>query len=647
MGRDGWNGESDRSSSGLDAGGLTDAVARASCDVAVAVDRDGRVAYASPGLGELLDCDRAAVVGRDWFDECVPSGALAAVSAAVERMLDGEADRVDGVECPVEGPGGEGRRLDWTAVPIRDAAGGVTGVLFAGSRPDGQGDERPGDGPRELAAPEKRYRTLLRAAPDPVFVADAETGEVLAVNDAATDLLGRGREAIVGCQQTDLHPADQRERCRALFEAHVEAGDVTCCERFDDGDPIEVVTADGDRVPVEISVNVVDRGDRTLAVGQFRDVTGRERRERDLRGFRAAVEQAGHAVLITDTDETIEYVNPAFEEISGYDASEAIGKRPSILQSGAHDDAFYREIWETILSGEVWEGELRNERKDGRQYDIEQTIAPITDGGDIERFVAVNTDITERKERERQLERERNRLDEFATTVAHDLRNPLSVAVANLELATSDGRDGSLSDAMDALERMDAMIDEVLTLSKQGQTVQDPAPVCFDAVVETAWHSVDTTDGRLQVDDDAVGWTLTADEARLCGLFENLFRNAVEHGSTSSRPAADDAVEHGSTGNQPPADDAVEHGDTDVTVRVGRLPERTGFFVADDGPGIPPEDRNRVFESGVTTSADGTGFGLAIVKQIVDAHGWRVDVTTAETGGARFEVVTGGHTREP
>jgi PAS domain S-box-containing protein len=135
-------------------------------------------------------------------------------------------------------------------------------------------------------------------------------------------------------------------------------------------------------------------------------------RGRDLRAFVEAVEQSGHSIYVTDRDGTIEYVNPTFEEISGYSRTEAVGRNPRILQSGHHDEAFYADVWETILSGEVWEGDIVNRRKDGELYHVHQTVAPITDeDGTVERFVAVNADITERKRREQEIERQRDLLD--------------------------------------------------------------------------------------------------------------------------------------------------------------------------------------------------------------------------------------------
>jgi signal transduction histidine kinase len=129
---------------------------------------------------------------------------------------------------------------------------------------------------------------------------------------------------------------------------------------------------------------------------------------------------------------------------------------------------------------------------------------------------------------------------------------------------------------------------------------------------------------------------LAADPDRLASLLENLFRNSVEHGSTGSRPQADDSVEHGSTGSRPRAGDEVTDADRAVAVEVGALPD--GFYVADDGPGVPEDRRDRVFERGYSTTREGTGFGLSIVEEIAAAHGWTVAATEADGGGARFEV---------
>jgi PAS domain S-box-containing protein len=138
-------------------------------------------------------------------------------------------------------------------------------------------------------------------------------------------------------------------------------------------------------------------GDPVAMNGTVQDVTDRVSDRRDLETFREAVEHAGHSIYWTDPDGRIEYVNPAFEETTGYAPDEAQGENPNILKSGAHDETFYADLWETILDGETWHGRVVNERKCGERYVVDQTIAPVTDSsGEIERFVAVNVEPTTR-----------------------------------------------------------------------------------------------------------------------------------------------------------------------------------------------------------------------------------------------------------
>ena len=211
-------------------------------------------------------------------------------------------------------------------------------------------------------------------------------------------------------------------------------------------------------------------------------------------------------------------------------------------------------------------------------------------------------DVTEQRRRERELERQNERLDRFASVLSHDLRNPLNVATGRAELALETGDVGHVENVSTALGRMADIIDEVLTLAREGEGIHAPEPVALDAVAREAWGNVETGDASLGVADDS---RFAAERERLVRLLENLFRNSLEHGGP------------------------------DVTVTAGSLPD--GFYVADDGPGIPEGERDHVLEYGYSTAEGGTGFGLSIVTAIAEAHGWDVTVTESGAGGARFE----------
>ena len=232
----------------------------------------------------------------------------------------------------------------------------------------------------------------------------------------------------------------------------------------------------------------------------------------------------------------------------------------------------------------------------------------------------------DRIEREYELKRKNERLEQFTSFVSHDLKNPLNVADLRLELAMEDCDSEHLRDVAVALDRMETLTDDLLTLAKAGQHVDDVESIHLATLARTCWQTVQTADADLVVDADL---TVLADRTRLQQLLENLIRNAVEHGSTSPRShAPEDAVEHGTSD--------AEEGESDVTVTIGAL--AGGFYVSDNGRGIPEADRDSIFEHGYSTADGGTGFGLAIVADIVEAHDWSIMVTDSDAGGARFEI---------
>lgn len=211
----------------------------------------------------------------------------------------------------------------------------------------------------------------------------------------------------------------------------------------------------------------------------------------------------------------------------------------------------------------------------------------------------------ELRERKQELMRERDRLEQFASLVSHDLRNPLTIAAGRLEMAIEEHDSEHLPVVDHALDRMERLIDDLLVLAREGEAIGGTEPVRLAELADECWSTVETHHATLDL---AVDHIVRADGSRLAQVFENLFRNAVEHGD-------------GAAG-----------------ITVGELEGECGFFVEDDGTGIPDDERDDAFESGYSTNAEGTGFGLAIVEKIVDAHGWEIVVTEGADGGARFEI---------
>ncbi|AFO58206.1 MULTISPECIES: PAS domain-containing sensor histidine kinase [unclassified Natrinema] len=260
---------------------------------------------------------------------------------------------------------------------------------------------------------------------------------------------------------------------------------------------------------------------------------------------------------------------------------------------------------------------------------------------DDEAYVLVmHIDITERRLLEQRTRDQADRMESFAKLLSHDLRNPLSVALAHAEMleldddAALDADDGERSALRSSLERMEAIIDDALVLVTVDE-VEETDPLSLATAVETAWANVRTGAATVSVRDDIV---IRANASLVSHLFENLFRNAVEHAGDAPciEIGALEAVGGADERSEPAVDEArrEDAGDADW---AGEAVAVDGFYVEDDGPGIPATQREQVFESGYS-NADGSGFGLAIVRHVADAHGWSVSVTTGRDGGARFEV---------
>jgi PAS domain S-box-containing protein len=357
-------------------------------------------------------------------------------------------------------------------------------------------------------------------------------------------------------------------------------------------------------------------------------------------------------IEFADAEPVVEAVNPAFESTFGYPESTVVGRSLDEVIVPVDDREAARGINERIRAGESLHAEVRRETADGVR-DFLLHVVPRSRESATAGY-AIYTDVTERRERERELARQNERLEEFASVVSHDLRNPLNVAEGQLEIARATGA----SEAFDAVERahdrMESRIEGLLDLARHGRTTGRTDAVDLAEVSRTAWESVGTDPARLDLEDGLP--TVEADRERLLQLLENLFANAVAHGTGSSTvpsgdPGAADGkgttttagtgdveVVEGSGGGRP--HEVTDRGGSDrsgpsLSVTVGPLDG--GFYVADDGVGLPDGVRERVFEPGYSTGEDGTGFGLAIVRSIAEAHGWSVAATEGTDVGARFE----------
>ena len=544
----------------------------------------------------------------------------------------------------------------------------------------------------------RRYGSALEALDSAVFLLD-DDGRFISVDDLFVTHAGAERRELLGRHVSALGTDDQ---FTTEFEAiSAESGPETTCFR---------TTLGGDE-PTEYVVRMTRSGleaDTRGVVGTLsRAVEAGDPHADDLQylvDFQDLVLDTSTSLMSAETDEIATKVRWTLQNVAEFADLDRCyiyatdGTEPPVLKHGwtrAEDEAVAPppeivEYWEP----EGWLPSRLCRFENVRIVDVADlptneafaselfvgttaaVVVPLVSGWEFRGFVGFETargprdwsdaevsmlrtvadtvaHTLERQRRERTLKRQNDRLDAFAAAVSHDLRNPLNVVDGFVDVAQETGDVSHLDRAASAIDRMESIIDDVLALAREGRTVGEVTTVDLTEVAEEAWLAVETADATLSVEE--IG-TVSADPTRLRAVFENLFRNSVEHGSTSPRSQThEDSVEHGSTGNRTAqqSGDAVEHGSTtgrsatdepgdagDTTVRVGPLDGASGFFVEDDGPGIPPDEHDQVFDEGYSTGDDGSGLGLAIVAKVVDAHGWSVDVTSGSDGGARFEIVT-------
>lgn len=450
----------------------------------------------------------------------------------------------------------------------------------------------------------QRYKIYLDHINDLVTVFDTN-GVIKYESPSVEDILGYEPDERVGEDGFEyVHPED-RDSLRSQFRASAESN-----SRSEPGPPeFRIQHRDGSWQWFEGRATFHTDEFVGAVIGTSRDITERKQREQELQELRErtefALRETNTAIWIWDADNSeVQTLYNQIDEIVGHEG-EAIEGVEDFLQNAVHPDdrSKVAGAYERAIRGEDERLQIdfrtNSEVSDRRWI---RAIGHLESDADSRVLVGLLLDITEQKRREDQLEK-------FASVVSHDLRNPLNVAQGRLEFAkeecTSEHHDAIES----ALDRMNRIIEDVLWLAREGQVIGSVEPIELSDALDSAWAMVadrsDSATLRFAGDESQLP-PVAADYDRLCQLLENVLANALEH-------AGDD-----------------------VTVTAGVLGD--GFYIEDDGPGIPEEHRADVFEPGYSSSTGGAGLGLNIVKQVADAHGWDIRVTDGSDGGVRFEI---------
>ncbi len=476
-----------------------------------------------------------------------------------------------------------------------------------------------------LRESEGRYRTIYDQASDGIVLMSGE-GELPVMNEAFARMHGYTKAEMMRMQVKDLNtPETNRQLADRLLR--FTTGETQTFE-------VQHYHKDGHVFPLEIS------GRRVLFNGKYyiqsicRNITERKQAEKALRLHGAALEAAANAIVITDRQGIIEWANPAFTKLSGWELTEALGKNPrELVKSDKHDAAFYQQMRKTILAGKVWQGEIINRRKDGTLRTEDMTITPLCDAkGEISHFIAIKQDITEQKIMETQfLQGQRmEAIGALAGGIAHDLNNilsPITMLTGLLKDKLTDRDDLEiLAMAHTSALRGANIIKQLLTYSR-GQE-GERAPVQPRHLIHEMIEMMRETFPRdIDIQQRLPGslWTVLANPTQLHQVLLNLCVNARDAMPTGGRLTIE-AVN-------------VTLAEGDPQLPPGAKPGAyVVISVSDTGHGIPPEILHRIFDPFFTTKplGKGTGLGLSTVFGIVKNHGGFVVVDSTTQVGSTF-----------
>jgi len=575
-------------------------------------DLDGRYTDVNQAASQLLGYTRDELIGKTIIDLIRPED-IPRLTASKSDMALGKADTQEWLL----------RHKNGTLIPTEVSASILEDGRWQGFVRDITERNALNEKLREK---DRMYRALVESSGNGFWACDLQ-GKIIEVNQAYAARSGYSREELLCMSIPDIEAVELPEETRKHIENILETG----YDRFETLHR----TKDGEEWPVEIFATFWPQNGGVLMVYNT-DITQRKQTEMELRYLSQALMQAGEGIIITNPSGVIEYVNPAFEKITGYASDEAVGRPISILKSQAQKPQLYKQLWETISSGQLWENTMIDRRKDGSFYPALVSIAPIFEGEKITHYVSINKDMTEHQRMEHQLQQAQKQesLGTLVGGIAHDFNNMLAALQGNVfmamhELDNQEKIQTRLNSIEDITEKAAMVVRQLLIFAKKdvvemeqvnlNELISEGFKLAKTTIPENITHHLDFCNREL---------TVTADITQLQQAFINLTNNARDAVAEVEHPMIEWILSEYEA-NEP---FLLEHPEANQT-------HYAKITVRDNGYGVHESHRKAIFDPFFSTKgAKGTGLGLAMVFGSIERHGGVIELESELGEGSAFHI---------
>lgn len=477
-----------------------------------------------------------------------------------------------------------------------------------------------------LKKSEQNYKYLFENNPHPMWIYDLESLRFLAVNETAIQKYGYSRNEFMSMTIKDIRPEEEKDLLLQNIQNQKDS--------IQASGPWKHLLNSGETIIVEIFSHHILFADKKARLVIAHDITEKEKALDHLKLLERSVNQSPVEILITDNNGAIEYVNPAFCQLTGYSSGEVLGKTPKILNSGHQNKIFYQKMWNTILSGKDWKGEIRNKKKDGSMFWEDMVISPIlNEEGIISHFVSIREDITNKKKMIDDLVEAKKKAEEsdrlksaFLANMSHEIRTPMNGILGFMDVLQNDDiteeqRDHYMSIVRKGGNRLLNTINDIIEISKieAGHNALNESSIFVPDMLNyfhDFYHKEalrKKIDFRIQNRAGKKANVIVSDKTKLESIIGNFIKNAFKF-------TADGYIELG------------------VVAEPGKIV----FYVADTGTGIPGNRQKAIFERFVqadleiTRPHEGSGLGLSIAQGYAAMLGGKIWVESTEGKGSTF-----------